>query len=127
MHALTLKKYLPGIAWFFIVLLLLCLPDNDLPRPESWMEKIFLEKWVHAGLFAVLAYLFMWPVGKGDFNKSIKENYFIKIALAACVWGLTTEFIQKFYIPGRSFDIIDWAADTLGIVAAFFWARKKLL
>ena len=121
------RKYMPGIAWFFVVLILICLPDNDLPKPESWMEKVFLEKWVHAGMFGILAFLFMWPVSKAGYSNAIKWVYFIKIALATCLWGLATEFIQKFYIPGRSVDIMDWAADTLGIAAAIIYARKKLL
>ena len=121
------RKYLPGIAWFFVVLILICLPDNDLPKPESWMEKVFLEKWVHAGMFGTLAFLFMWPISITPYSKALKWAYFIKIALATCIWGLATEFIQKFYIPGRSFDIMDWAADTLGIAVAIIYARKKLL
>ena len=91
------------------------------------MEKIFLEKWVHAGMFGILAFLFMWPVSMTSQSKALKWHYFLKIALATCLWGLTTEFIQKFYIPGRSFDIMDWAADTLGIAVAIIYARKKLL
>jgi len=118
---------MPGIAWFFIVLLLICLPGNDLPEPESWMEKIYLEKWVHMGMFGMLALLFMWPVGKSVFSPTLKWQYFIKIALASSIWGLATEFIQKFFIPGRSFDIMDWAADSIGILAAIILARRKLL
>lgn len=121
------RKYMPGIAWFFVVLILICLPDNDLPKPESWMEKVFLEKWVHAGMFGILAFLFMWAVSKTGYSNAIKWGYFIKIALATSIWALATEFIQKFYIPGRSFDIMDWAADILGIAAAIIYARKKLL
>ncbi|HMJ47300.1 MAG TPA: VanZ family protein [Ferruginibacter sp.] len=124
---MSTRKFMPGIAWFFIVLLLICLPGNDLPEPESWMEKIYLEKWVHMGMFGMLALLFMWPVGKSVFSPTLKWQYFIKIALASSIWGLATEFIQKFFIPGRSFDIMDWAADSIGILAAIILARRKLL
>ena len=30
----------------------------------------------------------------------------------AILYGITTEYIQKFFIPGRSFNLADWLADT---------------
>ena len=115
---INLKKFLPGIAWFFLVLILICLPGDDLPNTDNWMSAIYFDKWVHVGLFSILSLLFMKPVCKSDLLKKEKWNIVIKIALAACVWGLTTEFIQKFYIPGRAFDLFDWAADSAGVILA---------
>ncbi|HUS02589.1 MAG TPA: VanZ family protein, partial [Chitinophagaceae bacterium] len=54
-------------------------------------------------------------------------QYFIKIAIATCIWGLTTEVIQKFFVPGRSFDMFDWAADSLGALIAFWFCKKKFV
>ena len=53
-------------------------------------------------------------------------NYLIRIALAAIVWGITVEFIQKFFIPGRDFDLLDWAADSAGVLIAY-WLCVKIL
>ena len=115
---INFKKFLPGIAWFFLVLILICLPGDDLPNTDNWISAIYFDKWVHVGLFSILSLLFMKPVCKSDLLKKEKWNIVIKIALAACVWGLTTEFIQKFYIPGRAFDLFDWAADSAGVILA---------
>lgn len=117
-----LKKNLPGIAWFFLVLFLICLPGDDLPHPQGWMDKIFFDKWVHIGLFGMLAFLFMRTAGLSASPLKEKKILFFKIVLAAILWGITTEFIQKFFIPGRSFDLADWAADTTGILSARFIA-----
>ena len=124
---IAIRKFLPGIAWFFIVLFLICLPGDDLPEPDSWMKTIMLEKWVHAGMFGLLGLLFMWPVGRSALGRKEKQQIFIRIAMAVCVWGIATEFIQKFFVAGRTFDIMDWAADTAGVIAAFIIARTKLL
>lgn len=117
---ISYKKFIPGIAWFFLVLTLICLPGYDFPKADDWMDVIFFDKWVHAGLFAILTFLFMMPVCKSNLSIKTKWSFFIKIALAVSVWGLTTEFIQKFFIPGRSFDLLDWGADSVGVVFAVF-------
>lgn len=124
---INLKKFLPGIAWFFLVLILICLPGDDLPKVGDWMSAIYFDKWVHVGLFSILAFLFMIPFCNSDIPLTIKWSFIIKIAISISIWGLTTEFIQKFFIPGRSFDLLDWAADSVGVVLAVFVCRKLYL
>ena len=124
---INLKKFLPGIAWFFLVLILICLPGDDLPKVGDWMSAIYFDKWVHVGLFSILAFLFMIPFCNSDIPLTIKWSFIIKIAISVSIWGLTTEFIQKFFIPGRSFDLLDWAADSVGVILAVFICRKLYL
>lgn len=121
------KKFIPGIAWFFLVLILICLPGSRIPPVDTWLNDIYFDKWVHAGLFAVLTFLFIYPVTKLSIPQLVKKNTASKIAIAACIWGLTTEFIQKYFVPDRSFDMFDWGADSLGVLTAFIWSRKKYL
>lgn len=124
---ITIKKFIPGIAWFFLVLILICLPGDDLPKVENWMSAIYFDKWVHVAMFSILAFLFMMPFCKSNATKKNKWVYIIKIALAASIWGLTTEFIQKFFIPARSFDLLDWAADSLGVAFALLVCKRFYL
>ncbi len=121
------KKFIPGIAWFFLILFLICLPGSRLPTVETWLNDIYFDKWIHTGLFAVLVFLFIYPMSKLSMPLEAKRNTAIKIAIAACTWGLTTEFIQKFFITDRSFDLFDLAADCLGVLIAWTWCRKKYL
>jgi len=123
----SIKKFIPGIAWFFLVLFLICLPGSDIPPVENWLSYIYFDKWVHIGLFSVLTFLFIYPVSKLAMATAVKKNTAIKIALTAWIWALTTEFIQRFFIPDRSFDMYDWAADSFGILVAFTWCWKKYL
>jgi VanZ family protein len=120
---IAFKKFIPGIAWFFLVLILICMPGNEFPKKIDWLEKIYFDKWVHIGLFGILAFLWMMPIANS--NSKNKVHLIIKIAIAVSVWGLATEYIQKFFIPFRSFDIFDWLADSVGAGAALlFWKHK---
>ena len=120
------KKFIPGIAWFFLVLILICLPGNQFPKKIEWLDAIFFDKWVHAGLFGILAFLFMLPCVHSDLQKKDTLHLFFKIALAVSVWGLATEFIQKFFIPFRAFDLWDWAADSVGALLAYIVCKIYL-
>lgn len=121
-----ISKFYPGIAWFFLVLIAVCIPGYDLPKVDKWLIEINFDKLIHVGLFAVLAYLFMHPLIKSSLPQSEKRNYLIKIAIATIIWGITTEFIQKFFIPGRSFTLGDWLADGLGGIVALFYGMWRL-
>ena len=125
MQKLSITKFLPAIIWFIIVLVLMCMPGKDLPEVDGWFQRLYVDKWIHAFLFGVMTYLFMNPIKRSSYNSKEKINYFIRIALAASIWGLTIEFIQKYYIPNRSFDLWDWAADTAGVLIVFTFLRKK--
>ena len=121
---ISFKKFIPGIAWFFVVLYVMCLPGSDIPS-VGWLTAIYFDKWVHVGVFALLVLLFCWPFYNSPFNTKQRLRYFIKIAIAAGIWGLTIEFIQKFFVAGRDYDLLDWAADSLGALIGFWFCRKK--
>ncbi|HMU09558.1 MAG TPA: VanZ family protein [Ferruginibacter sp.] len=122
---IPVKKFYPGIAWFFLVLILVCIPGYDLPKVDNWLIEINFDKFIHVGIFAVLAWLFMIPVVKSALPVKEKWNWLIKITIASVIWGITTELIQKFFIPGRSFNLTDWAADGLGAIAALLYFKLR--
>lgn len=122
---IPLRKFIPGIAWFFLILVAICIPGYDLPKVDNWLIEINFDKFIHTILFAVLAYLFMIPIIRSGVPVKEKWNYLIKITIAGIVWGITTELIQKYFIPGRSFNLSDWAADGLGGVIALLYFRFR--
>lgn len=125
MKTIRLKKFIPGIAWFFIVLFLMCIPGNDLPRVDDWLHRIYFDKWIHTGVFGLLCILFCMPFNRSVVSIQKRIQYFIVIALITSLYGLITELIQKYWIPGRSYDLLDWAADSLGAVIGLFFSRQK--
>lgn len=124
MKAIALKKFIPGIAWFFVVLYLMCLPGSQIPS-IGWLNALYFDKWVHVGIFALLVLLFCWPLYNSSLTTKERVHYFFKIAVAASIWGLTTEFIQKFFVVGREFSLFDWLADSIGSLIAFWFCNKK--
>jgi len=114
------KYFLPGIAWFFIVGILTLMPAKDVPE-VGWMDNIpNFDKFVHAVLFGGLVFLFSLPFIISHLSKKQKINYLIRISLASVIWGITIEFLQKFYVPSRDFDLLDWAADSVGVILSLW-------
>ena len=119
MKKISLRKFIPGIIWFVIVLIMICLPSYDIPNVNSWFHKLHADKWVHAGMFGILSFLFCTPFINPSFTSEEIHKYFIWISVSCSIWGLVTEIIQ-LGVPGRSFDLLDWAADSAGVVLV--WA-----
>lgn len=106
-----------AIAWFIIMCILFFLPGSDLPQ-ANWLEAIYFDKWVHVGLFAIL--IFLW---RSSFDLDLNHYNWI-LLFAAILYGLSVEFIQKYWVPNRSFDLFDVLADMTGsLIGLFVWLR----
>ena len=125
MEKISFKKFLPGIAWFFIILIVCCLPGRDIPA-IGWLDSIHFDKVVHIGLFAILVFLFSFPFFGFKLVISKRIMYVLWIMILASLFGLAIEFIQKYFVIGRTFDLLDWAADSLGALVAFFYCRYRI-
>ena len=106
-----------AISWIIIITTLFFLPGSTLPKGD-WLSKIYFDKWVHIGLFAIL--IFLW---RSAFEWKI-ANYNITLLLLAFLYGLAVEIIQQQWIPNRSFDIYDILSDLTGsILGLLIWLR----
>jgi len=118
----ALKKFIPGIAWFLLVLVLICLPGDDIPQIEE-LDFVNFDKLVHAGLFGGIVFFFAMAYNKAALTQKQKVAIFFKLTIATVIWGITTELIQKYLVVGRQFDLLDWLADSIGAVVSFFVSR----
>jgi len=118
---LTAAKFTPAIICFLIVFVLLILPEDSFPEGEDWLQISFLDKIAHSFIFGLNSFLFLLPIARSTLPKKFKRHWFIRIAVSLCLWGLTTEFIQRFFTSTRSFDLLDWAADSVGILIAVIY------
>ena len=108
----------------FIVTTLLCTPGTEFPK-IGWKDKVFLDKWIHAALFALLVISWCWVhVKKGNIGN---RHIFFKITLLVFVYGITTEVMQEFFVPFRSLEIQDIIADGVGASLGFLVAVKKYI
>jgi len=110
-----LKKILarryPALIWTIIIFILLTIPGSLLPS-ESGFKIPDFDKYVHIGIFCVFVVLwsFYFAAKTGKKNRSI----FFVIFISACLYGITMEYVQKYFIPRRDFDVEDILADIIG-------------
>jgi VanZ family protein len=67
--------------------------------------------------------LVCWPFYKINIDSKKKIRYFIIIALLTSVFGYCTELMQKYWAEGRTYDLMDWLADSTGALGAFVFCR----
>lgn len=120
--------FVPGIIWFFLILVLICLPQSKVPEIELWwIEIVKPDKFIHAMMFGVQAFLFILPYRKVKVDPKLFRKKIVLIAILVAIWGLATECIQ-LQVPGRSFEWMDWLADSVGVLFVliyFFYIEKK--
>jgi len=103
--------------------ILLCLPGSTFPK-ENWFDKIWIDKWIHTGLFAIMVLLWCRVIAiVSDKNVS----FFVQLAFYFFLYGIAMEFIQKYFIPNRSFDIGDIIADGIGSAAGLLISLRMYI
>jgi VanZ family protein len=113
-----------AILWFVFLTILLTLPGSALPQ-ESWLNNITgLDKMIHIGLFAGLTFLWSGSLIKIKKISLPMQQLFVWVALGSSVYGIIMEYVQKYFIPNRSFDLWDIMADTIGSIAGLVFATK---
>ena len=69
-----------------------------------------------------LEVLFLWSIYYATKkNNNNSNSRFILILIIACLYGIATEFIQKYLIPNRDYDIYDILADSIGATLGFLF------
>jgi VanZ family protein len=111
-----------AISWLLIMCVLFFLPGSAFPS-ENWLAEIYFDKLVHIGLFAVL--IFLW---RSAFDLEF-ANYNLVLLFSALLFGLAVEFIQRYFVVNRDFDLYDVVADMAGgVLGLLVWSwtyRKK--
>jgi VanZ family protein len=117
-----LKKYfhhiLFSISWSVIILILLALPGSMLPE-ENAIKIPNLDKLVHIGLFG--GFVLLWSIyfSVKEFSQKKLLIIFFRIFIIGCIYGGAMEFVQKYFIPSRDFEIGDILADVAGAAIAY--------
>lgn len=120
---LNLKSFWPGILWFLLSCVAFFIPGAALPD-NDWFGKIELDKIIHIGLFAVMVLLWCLPLFQKPAFASRLPSLLIAIPFVFFGYSILVEFIQHFFIPGRSFDLVDIVADALGCIVGFIFVKR---
>ena len=116
----------PLVLWFIISTVLLTLPGSAFPQ-ENWLGKIWFDKWVHIGMFAIMTFLGCWAIHKKYMGlKKLRQSFFI-IGLSCLCYGIVMEFVQKYCVANRSFDGGDIIADGIGCVVGILYSHKRYI
>jgi len=120
------RFFLPAIGWLFVSIVLLTLPGSAFPD-EDWLDKLWFDKWVHIGMFGIMVVLSCWGLSKREnFSKKLKRH-FILIGILCLIYGIAMEFIQKYWVPNRSFDMGDIIADGVGAATGVVFSLKRYI
>jgi VanZ family protein len=105
-----------ALFWTIGIIIGCSLPGRDLPSISVFDH---FDKVVHFTFFAV--FFILWYI---VFYK--KSNIHIKLIAFSAFFGFAIEFYQLTCVEGRSFDIWDGVADTIGgIIGWLLIGRKK--
>jgi len=115
----NIKLYLPALLWSAFIFFLCFIPGNDLPN-ENWLDKIHFDKIVHLSFYFILFLLIV------RIPKKKNKKVFFFAALWCVAQGVLIEFIQgTTLIKNRSFDVLDIAANVVGVIIALLWINTK--
>lgn len=101
-----LIRCLPALGLMLLIFTLSSQGSLPIPKPIWSFDKV-----LHFGAFFVLATLWAWGL------EAKVPKWALAAAGLASLYGATDEVHQAF-VPGRSSDVWDWMADTLGALAA---------
>ena len=123
---MTLTRFIPAIGWFFLSLVLFCLPGSALPK-NPLLVALHADKLAHIILFFILCFLFARPFRNTGLGQESRRQWFLFIMLTGVLYGISIEFVQKYWIPNRSFEIGDIVADGTGCFLAWWNNKRKFL
>ena len=105
-------RIIPALLWSGIIFFLCFLPGSALPK-EDWLDKIYFDKIVHAGLYFIL-FLLILRIFETKTKSALIIASFLCIAQ-----GVLIEFVQgSSLVNHRSFDIYDIIANVVGVLIA---------
>jgi hypothetical protein len=119
-------RLLAAVLWTLVIMVLCWTPDVLLPVPEGPESYLFqvvhIDKFVHAGLFAIFAVLWLRALPGGMAR-------YLWVGLGGAALAALTEVVQNVPIIHREGEFADAVADFVGVllgVPLFLWLERVL-
>ena len=117
------------IAEIILVFLILTSPIEISNHTSHWFDGLPIDKMIHIVLFGSLA-LSIFTYFQYSNILGLKTIRAKALALIFCILhGIGMEYYQKYFVPSRSFDVVDMLADATGALLAlpFFNVVKRFI
>lgn len=114
------QNFYRSCAWALLILLVSSIPGDFIPAGLDIWGDIGPDKILHLFLFGIFSFLMMRDLFRFR-PEALKPLNVISIILIGMVFGIFTETLQRFFIPGRSGNVLDLAADAAGIIAGWLF------
>ncbi|MHA4808021.1 VanZ family protein [Flavitalea flava] len=118
-----LRRYFSSIIypvlWTLVIGILLSLPGSVLPQESDFSIPQF-DKIIHISLFG--GFVFLWGLylsSKPITTPRKLLRLFFLIFILGSIYGIGMEYVQKYFIPNRDFDLADIIADLIGAGLAY--------
>ncbi|MDI6765358.1 MAG: VanZ family protein [Bacteroidota bacterium] len=108
-----LKYQFPAIGWALFIFVASSIPAKSLPP----MTLLRYDKLIHIGLFLIFGLLIYRALGTGKNKYSLALGRVILSVSIVILYGVLDEIYQGT-VPGRTLDVWDAVADTIGGVLA---------
>ena len=108
-----LRHNLPGIIWAITILALCGIPGDHLPDLSIW-ELLSFDKVAHAFVFALLVVFLLIGFKKQFTYPWLRYNAKKTALIFSISYGGLIELFQGTVFAGRTTDVIDFIANTLG-------------
>jgi VanZ family protein len=118
-------RWLVVVGYMGVIFLLSA--QSKLPELPGQFPGIPNDKLAHLLAYAMMSLLVVWAVTVGQWRSVTWRAVMVAIVISSA-YGYSDEWHQRF-VPNRSYDLWDWAADTTGAVLAALlaWAWSILL
>ncbi|HTR30011.1 MAG TPA: VanZ family protein [Puia sp.] len=117
-----LRKYFSSLyiplLWTAIVGTLCCLPGSMIPSESRFGIPQF-DKFVHVTFFGGFVFLWNLYASRRVSDEGRLLRLFFLWYVIGNIYGIGTEYIQKYWIPGRDYDQADIIADMIGAGLAY--------
>lgn len=104
-----LRYHLPPIVWAAVIFIESSIQGEQIPSTPTGSDKL-----VHILIFFIFCWLVSRSLGQVSSVLINKMKFFLSV-VATIMYGFSDEFHQ-LYVPGRSADIYDVAADAAGAI-----------
>lgn len=119
-----LKNNYPALLWALLIALLCGIPGQDLPS-VGWLELLSFDKFVHAGMFAVLVF-----IAVRGFRKQLPISFLNRHAAIVAIgfaipYGGLLEVLQGTLFENRTADVYDFIANSVGAFIGVLVVNRK--